>query len=151
MIKLDDWAKCQRHLFSTRVSRREIARLAGVSGGTVDRALAEDREPTYQRTPTGSSFDAFTVEERRLLGSTPTRPSETTVCSEFWRSRPPRFGLGSCSREQGASANQLRGHEGEFIPRSHDLESRFTTVGPRGSHAAMNIISEGCGVDANRK
>ena len=73
MIKLDDWAKI-RHLFSTGVSRREIARLTGVSRGTVDRALAEDREPTYQRAPTGSSFDTFAVEVRRLLALTPTMP-----------------------------------------------------------------------------
>ena len=56
-----------------------------------------------------------------------------------------RFGSGNCSREQGASANQLRGHEGEFILRSRDLGSRFTTIGPRGSHVPVDISREGCG------
>ncbi|WP_233201665.1 helix-turn-helix domain-containing protein [Cryobacterium sp. Y11] len=59
MIKLDDWAEI-RHLHSTgQHSKREIARLVGVSRGTVDRALAVDRAPTYQREPSGSSFDEF--------------------------------------------------------------------------------------------
>ncbi|HZL81798.1 MAG TPA: helix-turn-helix domain-containing protein [Demequina sp.] len=51
MIKLDDWAEI-RHLHSTgQRSKREIARLVGVSRGTVDRALAEDRAPLAHRLP----------------------------------------------------------------------------------------------------
>ena len=90
MIKLDDWAKI-RHLFSTGVSRREIARLAGVSRGTVDRALAEDREPTYQRAPAGSSFDVFAVEVRRLLAVTPTMPAATIAERVGWSGSPSLF------------------------------------------------------------
>ena len=90
MIKLDDWAKI-RHLFSTGVSKREIARLAGVSRGTVDRALDEDREPTYQRAPIGSSFDTFTVEVRRLLASTPTMPAATIAERVGWSGSPSLF------------------------------------------------------------
>jgi len=59
-----------RHLFSTgEHSKREIARLAGVSRGTLDRALTDDREPTYQRALGGSSFDGFAADVRRLLVS----------------------------------------------------------------------------------
>jgi transposase len=83
VIKLDDWAKI-RHLFSTGISKREVARLAGVSRGTVDRALAEDREPTYQRPAAGSSFDTFAVEVRRLLAVTPTMPGATIAERVGW-------------------------------------------------------------------
>lgn len=68
---MDDWAEI-RHLFSTgKYSKREIARQIGVSRGTVDRALAEDRSPTYQRERSGSSFDAFAPKVRVLLAATP--------------------------------------------------------------------------------
>ena len=84
MIKLDDWAEI-RHLFSTgKHSKREIARLAGVSRGTVDRALAEDREPSYQRVCAGSSFDAFAGQVRRLLAATPTMPAATIAERVGW-------------------------------------------------------------------
>jgi len=83
VIKLDDWAKI-RHLFSTGISKREIARIAGVSRGTVDRALAEDREPTYQRAPSGSSFDTFAAQVRQLLAVTPTMPAATIAERVGW-------------------------------------------------------------------
>ena len=88
---MDDWAKI-RHLFSTgEHSKREIARLAGVSRGTVDRALAEDREPSYQRAPAGSSFDMFAVEVRRLLAVTPTMPAATIAERVGWAGSPSLF------------------------------------------------------------
>lgn len=88
---MDDWAKI-RHLFSTgKHSKREIARLAGVSRGTVDRALAEDREPSYRRAPSGSSFDAFAVEVRRLLAITPTMPAATIAERVGWAGSPSLF------------------------------------------------------------
>ena len=80
---MDDWAKI-RHLFSTGISKREIARIAGVSRGTVDRALAEDREPTYQRAPSGSSFDTFAAQVRQLLAVTPTMPAATIAERVGW-------------------------------------------------------------------
>ena len=88
---MDDWAKI-RHLFSTgEHSKREIARLAGVSRGTVDRALAEDREPSYQRAPSGSSFDTFAVAVRRLLAATPTMPAATIAERVGWSGSPSLF------------------------------------------------------------
>lgn len=91
MIKLDDWANI-RHLFSTgKHSKREIARLAGVSRGTVDRALAEDREPSYRRASSGSSFDGFVAEVRRLLAITPTMPAATIAERVGWAGSPSLF------------------------------------------------------------
>jgi transposase len=91
VIKLDDWAEI-RHLFSTeRMSKREIARRVGVSRGTVDRALAEDRLPTYQREPSGSSFDAFAAQVRVLLAATPTMPASTVAERVGWSGSPSLF------------------------------------------------------------
>ena len=84
MIKLDDWAEI-RHLYSTgKYSKREVARLAGVSRGTVDRSLVVDRAPTYQRERSGSSFDAFAIEVRGLLVGTPRMPASTIAERVGW-------------------------------------------------------------------
>ena len=84
MIKLDDWAKI-RHLFSTgKHSKRAIAQLVGVSRGTVDRALAEDRQPGYQRAASGSSFDVHAAGVRVLLAATPTMPAATIAERVGW-------------------------------------------------------------------
>ena len=84
MIKLDDWAEI-RHLFSTgEHSKRNIARLIGVSRGTVDRALAEGRQPNYRRAAGGSSFDPFTLQVRMLLAATPTMPAATIAERVGW-------------------------------------------------------------------
>jgi len=70
VIKLDDWAEI-RHLFSSgKHSKREIARLMGVSRGTVDRALEAGRSPRYERPPSGSIFDEFAPKVRALLAKT---------------------------------------------------------------------------------
>ncbi|TFC28636.1 hypothetical protein E3O55_10180 [Cryobacterium sp. MDB1-18-2] len=95
MIKLDDWAEF-RHVHSTgKHAKREIARLAGVSRGTVDRALAVDRSPAYQREPTGSSFDAFAGQVRVSLAATPTTtptmPAATAAERVGWSGSPSLF------------------------------------------------------------
>ena len=88
---MDDWAEI-RHLHSTgQHSKREIARLVGVSRGTVDRVLAGDRAPTYQREPTGSSFDAFAGQVRVLLAATPTMPAATIAERVGWSGSPSLF------------------------------------------------------------
>ena len=84
MITLDDWAEI-RHLYSTeKISKREIARRLSVSRGTVDRALAPDRAPTYQRAGNGSSFDAFAQAARALLAVTPTMPAAAIAERVGW-------------------------------------------------------------------
>lgn len=88
---MDDWAEI-RHLSSTgQHSKREIARLVGVSRGTVDRALAVDRSPAYRREPTGSSFDAFAAQVRVLLAATPTMPASTAAERVGWSGSPSLF------------------------------------------------------------
>nr|WP_104125714.1 DDE-type integrase/transposase/recombinase [Cryobacterium sp. Y57] len=88
---MDDWAEI-RHLHLTgKHSKREIARLVGVSRGTVDRALAVDRSPTYQREPTGSSFDAFASQVRMLLAATPMMPAATAAERVGWSGSPSLF------------------------------------------------------------
>ncbi|RFA06672.1 IS21 family transposase, partial [Subtercola boreus] len=84
MINLDDWAKI-RHLHSMGLhSKREIARLAGVSRGTVDRALESGRPPAYQRAPAGSRFDAFEPRVRVLLATTAGMPASTLAERVGW-------------------------------------------------------------------
>jgi len=91
VIKLDDWAEI-RHLRSMgQHSKREIARLVGVSRGTVDRALAVDRSPAYRREATGSSFDAFSAQVRVLLAATPTMPASTAAERVGWSGSPSLF------------------------------------------------------------
>jgi transposase len=78
---MDDWAEI-RSLFSKgEHSKREIARLVGVSRGTVDRALENSRVPKYQRPPTPSSFDPFASHVRVLLAATP-RMSATVLADK---------------------------------------------------------------------
>ena len=72
------------HLFSTGFPEREIARLAGVSRGTVDRAVTDYREPTYWRARGGSSSDGFAADVRRLLASTATMPAATIAERVGW-------------------------------------------------------------------
>jgi transposase len=81
---LDDWAEI-RHLHSTeKISKREIARRLSVSRGTVDRALAPDRAPAYQRAGSGSSFDEFAYAARALLAATPTMPAAAIAERVGW-------------------------------------------------------------------
>ena len=81
---MDEWAEVRR-LFSTGIhSRREIARLVDVSRGTVERALAANRLPKYQRPPTGSTFDEFAPRVRELLATTPLMTASTLAERVGW-------------------------------------------------------------------
>jgi hypothetical protein len=53
--------------------------------------LAVDRSPTYQRDPTGSSFDAFASQVRVLLAATPTMPAATAAERVGWSGSPSLF------------------------------------------------------------
>ncbi|WP_227878547.1 HTH domain-containing protein [Arthrobacter dokdonensis] len=54
-----------RHRFANeKISKRELAKQLGVSRRTVDRALAAETAPKYERRPAGSSFDAFEKDVR---------------------------------------------------------------------------------------
>jgi len=76
---MEDWALIRR-LVADGVPRRRVARQLGIGRATVDRALASDRPPKYERPPVPTSFTAFEVRVRELLSDTPDMPA--TVIAE---------------------------------------------------------------------
>jgi transposase len=62
------------------MSISQIARVLGISRNTVRSALASDGPPKYERTPVGSSVDAFEPRIRELLKAFPMMPA--TVIGE---------------------------------------------------------------------
>jgi transposase len=81
---VDPWAEIRQLDAEGKTSRREIARRVGVSRGTVERALAADQPPRYERPPRGSSFDVFAPRVRALLVKTPPRPASTLAERVDW-------------------------------------------------------------------
>ncbi|MET4783750.1 IS21 family transposase [Glaciihabitans sp. UYNi722] len=81
---MDNWAEIRRLFSEGKTSKREIARVVGVSRGTVDRALEADRPPKYERSSNGSSFDDFVPRVRAFLTTTPTMPASTLAERVGW-------------------------------------------------------------------
>lgn len=81
VITLDDWATIRHRYANQKISKRELARQAGVSCGTVDRAPAAERAPRCERAPGGSSFDTYESRVRSLRAKTPTMAA--TVLAEL--------------------------------------------------------------------
>jgi hypothetical protein len=79
VISVEDWALIRR-LVADGVSRRGVARQVGIGRATVDRALASDRPPKYERPPVATSFTPFEARVRELLSETPDMPA--TVIAE---------------------------------------------------------------------
>lgn len=69
-----------RRLVADGVSRRQVARDLGIGRATVDRAVASDRPPKYERKPVETAFTAFEARVRALLVETPDMPA--TVIAE---------------------------------------------------------------------
>ncbi len=69
-----------RRLVADGVSRRQVARDLGIGRSTVERALASDRPPTYERPAGPTSFTPFEPLVRQLLATTPDMPA--TVVAE---------------------------------------------------------------------
>jgi transposase len=69
-----------RRLVADGVSQRRVARDLGVGRSTVERALASDRPPRYERPAAATSFTAFEPAVRQLLAKTPDMPA--TVIAE---------------------------------------------------------------------
>jgi len=69
-----------RRLVADGVPRRRVARQLGIGRATVDRALASDRPPKYERPPVSTSFTPFEARVRELLAETPDMPA--TVIAE---------------------------------------------------------------------
>lgn len=81
---MDAWAEIRQLDAEGKTSRREIARRVGVSRGTVERALAADRLPKYERPPRASRFDVFAPRVRALLAKTPSMPASTLAERVDW-------------------------------------------------------------------
>ena len=69
-----------RRLVADGVPQRQVARDLGIGRSTVERALASDRPPKYERPPVPTSFEPFEPLVRALLKTTPDMPA--TVIAE---------------------------------------------------------------------
>ena len=69
-----------RRLVADGVPQRQVARDLGIGRSTVERALASDRPPKYERAAVPSSFAPFEPLVRQLLKDTPDMPA--TVIAE---------------------------------------------------------------------
>jgi hypothetical protein len=76
---VEDWALIRR-LVADGVPQRQVARDLGIGRSTVERALASDRPPKYERPAVPTSFRPFEPLVRQLLKGTPDMPA--TVIAE---------------------------------------------------------------------
>ena len=76
---MEDWALIRR-LVAGGVPQRQVARDLGVARSTVERAVASDRPPKYQRPAVTTSFTALEPPVRQLLAKPPGLPA--TVVAE---------------------------------------------------------------------
>ena len=76
---MEDWALIRR-LVADGVPRRQVARDLGIGRSTVDRALASDGPPKYERRPMATSFTPFEARVRAILVEYPQMPA--TVIAE---------------------------------------------------------------------
>lgn len=76
---MEDWALIRR-LVADGVPRRQVARRLGIGRATVDRALASERPPKYERSTVSTSFTPFEEGVRALLAEHPEMPA--TVIAE---------------------------------------------------------------------
>lgn len=76
---MEDWALIRR-LVAEGVSKRQVARDLGIGRATVDRAVASDRPPKYERPAVVTSFTPFEARVRTLLAEHPEMPA--SVISE---------------------------------------------------------------------
>jgi transposase len=79
VISVEDWALIRR-LVADGLPRRAVARQLGIGRATVDRALASDRPPKYERRGVPTAFGPFEVRVRAILSEYPEMPA--TVIAE---------------------------------------------------------------------
>jgi hypothetical protein len=79
VISVEDWALIRR-LVADGVPRRQVARQLGLGRATVDRAVASEGPPKYQRQPVPTSFTPFEGRVRAILAEYPEMPA--TVIAE---------------------------------------------------------------------
>jgi hypothetical protein len=76
---VEDWALIRR-LVADGIPQRQVARDLGIGRSTVERALACDRPPKYERAAVSTSFTPFEPLVRQLLAKHPDMPA--TVIAE---------------------------------------------------------------------
>jgi transposase len=76
---VEDWALVRR-LVAEGVPRRQVARDLGIGRSTVDRALASDGPPKYERQAVATSFSPFEARVSVILSEYPEMPA--TVIAE---------------------------------------------------------------------
>jgi hypothetical protein len=76
---VEDWALIRR-LVADGVPQRQVARDLGIGRSTVERALASERPPKYERLAVPTAFTPFEPLVRQLLATTPDMPA--TVIAE---------------------------------------------------------------------
>jgi hypothetical protein len=76
---VEDWALIRR-LVADGVPQRQVARDLGIGRSTVERALASERPPKYERPAVPTAFTPFEPLVRQLLATTPDMPA--TVIAE---------------------------------------------------------------------
>ena len=76
---MDDWALIRR-LVADGVPRRQVARDLGIGRSTVDRALASQGPPKYERAVVETSFTPFEARVKTMLAEYPEMPA--TVIAE---------------------------------------------------------------------
>lgn len=76
---MEDWALIRR-LVGDGVPQRQVARDLGIGRSTVERALASDRPPKYERPAVPTSFTPFERSVRQLLAEHSEMPA--TVVAE---------------------------------------------------------------------
>jgi transposase len=79
VISVEDWALIRR-LVADGVPRRQVARQLGIGRATVDRAVASDRPPKYERKRAPTAFTPFEARVRAMLSEHPEMPA--TVIAE---------------------------------------------------------------------
>jgi hypothetical protein len=79
VISVEDWALIRR-LVADGVPRRQVARQLGIGRATVERALASERPPKYERKSGPTAFTPFEARVRAILSEHPQMPA--TVIAE---------------------------------------------------------------------
>ncbi len=74
-----------RRLVADGVPRRQVARDLGVGRSTVDRALASDGPPKYERVLVLTSFSPFEARVRALLAEYPEMPATVIAEQVEWQ------------------------------------------------------------------
>ena len=67
---MEDWALIRR-LVADGVPRRQVARQLGIGRARVDRAVASDRPPKYERRAVPTAFAPFEARVRVILSEHP--------------------------------------------------------------------------------